>query len=416
MYPIVLNTEQDNRGTVGATPMSLSHLRGRSPSRRRTLSFLSFLLVASLPHAQAQVSSFSASDGYHVLCGLHEPDGYHIREHFYNSAAGSWVTEDLISLAKSGTLVAPDSSMSSFGSAQEQHNYFISSTNQVHQLYWDRSTWVDLDLMALANSSTFVATGSGLISFADESAGQHVYFTSSTNKVHQLSYNGSAWVDQDLMALSSSSTLVAPDSGLSSLVDASGGQHVYFVSSTFQLHQVYFDSSTHLWVDQDLMALANSASGRGSVSAGSGLSSLVDASGGQHVFFANGSKSIHQLYYDGSTWADQDLIGWTGDLVFAVQTSVRLSASTDASGSEHIFYTSDDNQIHQLYQRRGGWVDQNLMNLANSDTRVVLGSGLSHFTDASGDARVYFTSTTDEAHQLYYNNFTGTWSDQNLSY
>jgi len=385
--------------------MSFGHLRGRS------LSLLVFLLVASLTRAHGQISSFLASDGYHVIYGLHESDGYHIRQHFYDSAAGYWISQDLMSLAKSDTQAAPNSSLSSFGYAQEQHNYFISSTNQVHQLCYDSSAWVDLNLMALANSSTLVATASGLSSFADASGGQHVYFTSSTNEVHQLYYNGSAWIDQDLMALAGSSTLVAPDSALSSLVDASGG-HVYFASSTEQPHQLYYNSSTNLWVDQDLMALANNTSGRDMV--GTGLSSLLDASGGRYVYFASGH--MHQLYYDGSTWADQDLILWTGDPVFQVQRSGRLNAFKDALGSVHIFYASGRNQIHQLYQKDSAWVDQNLMTLANSDTHVVLGSGLSHFTDASGDEHVYFTSTTDQVHQLYYSRSTGVWSDQNLYY
>ena len=81
------------------------------------------------------------------------------------------------------------------------------------------------------------------------------------------------------------------------------------------------------------------------MAAGIGLSSFVDGTG-EHAFYVGSDSHVHQLYWNNSTWVDQDLTAATA--APPVAPGIRLSSFADSMG-EHAFYVGSDSHVHQLY-------------------------------------------------------------------
>ena len=75
-----------------------------------------------------------------------------------------------------GALATAGSGLTSFVNGSQQHAFFVGANHHVHQLYFNGSSWVDQDLTVMTGSALATA-GGGLASFAD-ATGQHVFYGS----------------------------------------------------------------------------------------------------------------------------------------------------------------------------------------------------------------------------------------------
>jgi hypothetical protein len=201
----------------------------------------------------------------------------------------------------------------------------------MHQLYYNNSKWIDQDLTS-GTGGSLANLGSGISSYAIAD-GHHVYYVASTvagfvlpRHVHQLYYNNSKWIDQDLTA-STQATFAAPWSPLSSYA-IGDGQHVYYVTLNQHVHQLYYNNSK--WIDQDL----TSGTGGPLVAPASGISSYAVADG-HHVYYVGQDQHMHQLYYNNTSWSDQDLTKVANGPATAPPDPISSFAITDG---QHVYY------------------------------------------------------------------------------
>ncbi len=263
--------------------------------------------------------------------------------------------------------------------------------------------WNDQNLIAQAGSETLAEAKAGLSSYAIQD-GQHIFFVASNQHVHQLYFNNSSWADQDITGYNGNQELAAANSAVSAFADANG-QYTYFVDTKQHIREYLYDSSG-VWHDTDLSA------GTGIVAqSGAGLASYAIADG-IHVFYIGSDKHIFQLYYNAGqgTWSNQDLTSFNGNKELAAAPSA-LSCFADANG-QHTYFFDSKRDVHEYLYSAGQWSDSNLMTLAKSTTQAAVGSGLSSYAISDG-RHVYFVASNDHVHQLYYNN--STWSDQDLT-
>src|SRR5271166_1169107 len=251
------------------------------------------------------------------------------------------------------------------------------TTYVVHQFYFSNS-WSDQNLTGYANGA-FAASWSGISSFAI-SDGQHVFYVASDQHVHQLYYNNSSWSDQDLT--SANGALAAAGSEISSFA-TSDGQHVFYVASDQHIHPLYYNNSS--WIDQDL----TSANGALAVP-GSGISSFA-ISDGQHVFYITSDQHIHQLYYNNSSWIDQDLTDYASGGVAAYWAGGGISSFAISDG-QHVFYVASNLHVHQLYYNNSSWIDQDLTDYASGGVAAP-GNSMSSFAISDGQ-HVYLLELT----------------------
>jgi cell division protein YceG involved in septum cleavage len=323
----------------------------------------------------------------------------HLHQLYYSNA--KWLDEDLTGFTN-GALAPGRSALSSFGMANgTQHVYFVADNQHVHQLYYNNTKWLDEDLTGFTNGA-LAAAGSALSGFAMANGTPHVYFVASNQHVYQLYYNYKKWLDEDLTGFTNGA-LAAAGSALSSFAMANGTQHVYFVADNQHVHQVYYNNTK--WLDEDLTGFTNGAL----AAAGSALSSFAMANGTQHVYFVTDNQ-LHQLYYNNTKWLDADLTGFTNGALAAAGSA--LSGFAMANGTPHVYFVASNQHVHQLYYNYKKWLDEDLTGFTNG-ALAAAGSALSSFAMADGTQRVYFVASNQHVHQLYYNNMK--WLDEDLT-
>ena len=75
----------------------------------------------------------------------------------------------------------PGGGVSSFAIADDQHVYYVANDQHVHQLFFDNTKWMDQDLTA-ATGGPAATAGGGVSSFAI-AYDQHVYYVANENGV-----------------------------------------------------------------------------------------------------------------------------------------------------------------------------------------------------------------------------------------
>lgn len=217
-------------------------------------------------------------------------------------------------------------------------------------------------------------------------------------QVHELSYNNSSWMDQNLFGADTD-----PQTGMAAFVTTpNDAPHTYYLASNDHVHQLFYNGVS--WSDEDLTAEtgAPSAIAKSAVS-GFSIQNL------QYVYYIGQDRHLHQLFYNDSIWADTDLTALTKGPASSATTE--LVAFTTGSPAIHVYYMASNGHIHQTYTTTGSnWQDQDLTVVsggASGDGTWMAGFNIANFQ------YVYFVASTGHVHQLLYNN--STWSDEDLT-
>jgi hypothetical protein len=123
----------------------------------------------------------------------------------------------------------------------------------LYQLVWNGSAWINQDLTAISGTSVLAAPASGLTSFSFSTADAQVVYVGTNQHVYQLAWTGSTWVNQDLSAMSGSSILASISSALTSFSVSSGAEQVVYQSTNQHIYELVWNGSA--WINQDLTAL-----------------------------------------------------------------------------------------------------------------------------------------------------------------
>jgi Fungal fucose-specific lectin len=286
----------------------------------------------------------------------------------------------------------------------QTHVYYIStgSATDVHQLFYNGTSWADSDLTALAKGPQAFGpvTGFSVGNF------QYVYYISSTspNHVHQLLYNNSNWVDSDLTALTG-----GKPGTIAQMVafTTSPALHVYYRDAdSSHIHQLFSDNGTS-WQDTDL-----------TISTGAPLSIYLSAGMNhgnlQYVYFVDGSNHLNQLYYNNVTWSDTDLTQLTHAIpletgsaaAFAIAKTKKLRVYATNANNGHIMQFSSNNSGVK-------WTTVDLTKRTKGPLPDGASALLAFVTTPNNDAHVYYVSGS-QVNELYQPTATS-WKNQNLS-
>jgi hypothetical protein len=214
--------------------------------------------------------------------------------------------------------------------------------------------------------------------------------------VHQLSYNGSNWVDQNL---GGAQTYVF--SQISSILTTSNNQeHVYyFGGKPYHLRQLFYNGTN--WSDEDLTAET------GAPEPNEYAVSAFSIGNYQYVYYIDLNYDLHQLLYNNSSWIDTDLT----KIVGGPQAFGQLVAFT-TSPAVHIFYKDvNTGHVHQIFNTNGtNWQDQDLTVITGGASGD--GNGMTGF-NIGNYQYIYFLDDAGHVHQYLYNN--SNWSDEDLT-
>jgi hypothetical protein len=291
-----------------------------------------------------------------------------------------------------------------FASATEtdgtEHIFYIDSGTQHIIDAWSDGSWHFTDMTSQAGAP-LPATDSPLTAMSFGSV-QYVWYIDSSRNVEVLSFvvYGN-WSVTNLTALLG---FLPAESG-SGLSSTSPGSdpHVYFIASNSHVIVFYFTSNR--WSSNDL----TTASGGPNAVAGSAITSFVNGSTTQHVYYIAASGDINELYQNTpNTWANSDITVRGGGAIPMTGTSL---TSYPNGSSEHVHFIATSGFVNELYWTDStGWVSNTDMPSGGAPTPAT-GTHLSAYMNGSTEDVTYI-ATTGHVCQLFWN---GTWNVQDLT-
>jgi hypothetical protein len=287
-----------------------------------------------------------------------------------------------------------------WGPDNEQHVNFIDTQGHVHELFIDTGrSWVDNDLMLLAHSTTAAAQQSGIAGDVGGANQQHVNFADTRGHVHELFYpqNG-PWQDNDLMNVAHSAAVAAAGSPVDRYWGPASQQHVNFIAGNGHVHELFIDSGQG-WIDNDLTQIAHSPT---AAAASGGIAGDLGGNNQQHVNFLDGRNHVHELYFpQGGPWQENDLMASAHTATTAAPGSA-LARYWGPGTQQHVDFIDGKGHVHELFIDSGhGWIDNDLMGLAHTQTTAAPGSGLDGYVTPDGAQHVDFVAANGHVHELY---------------
>src|SRR5882757_7225617 len=285
----------------------------------------------------------------------------------------TWIVTDL------GFLPAPNTPITGYWSPStnpntppltQQHISSIGIDAHNHErLHYPSYNWVDNDLTLLSGNGIAPAAGSALDAYFGPDNGEHVNFIGTDGHVRELYLAfGGQWVNNDLTQLSKG-ILPLPNSPLDGYVDADDGQHVNFIGTDSHVRELYIAPHGH-WVNNDLIHLSGDGIGPSRTSS---LCGYLGPDGGQHVNFIGTDGQVHELYITPhGHWVNNNLNQLSGNSTVPAAGSA-LHSYAQPDGEQHVnFISAGDAHLHELYIRPSHqWVnnDLNRLQLVNHTTQ-----------------------------------------------
>ncbi len=218
-------------------------------------------------------------------------------------------------------------------------------------------------------------------------------------QVHQLLYDNNNWTDQNLNGSQSISN--GPIAAF--LTTPNNQPHVYFLATDGHVHQHFYNGVS--WSDDDLTVLSGGPAASGQVSG-------FSVGNYQYVYYVSlkAPQHVHQLLYNNAGWVDSDLTVLSKSKVQAINNYGLVAFTT--SPALHVYYQQYPiGDIHQLYSTDGStWQDQDLTTLTGAPQPYILWSG---FNIGNLQYVYYQDKVSLDLHQLNYNN--ANWSDTDLT-
>ena len=303
---------------------------------------------------------------------------------------------------------------------------FVGPNQHVYELSYNLSNsttaWTNTDLTA-ATGSPLAAGGSSLAAFYAKSAGlEHIAYLGTNGHVNFLSYDSSSssWKFTDPTA-ATGNTLAASGSSLVAYEDASSFPaklNLVYVGANQHVYQLSLNGATAAWSNQDLTA----ATGNTLAASGTALAAVqgvVNNNG--HIIYLGTNAHVYQLWFNASasSWTNQDLTAGTGNTLAASGSA--LAQFFDSFGGQHIVYLGRNQHVYQLYWNddTGAWSNQDLT-AATGNTLAAAGSALTAFlgrvfSNNSDSEDIIYLGTNGHVYQLWFNPSSASWTNQDLT-
>jgi len=326
----------------------------------------------------------------------------HVHWLYYNNS--TWSDQDLTALTGGGIAQSFGAITAFYTTPNRQlHVYYVATDQHVHQLFYNNTSWVDNDLTSFVGGPT--ANPFGLAGFALGNL-QYVFYVSTDNHVHELNYNNAAWVDSDLTAIVGGN-LATPAPMVAFTTTPNNQFHVYYQDlSTLDEYQLYFNGTS--WSNQDLSTITG---GHCYTQWATGIA----VGNAQHVIcpgfgLYSNNLDLLDIHY-GSSWSLTDITFSAGGARTPLNGSSGVAVLA-AAGKGEVYGVTDDTDLHQYTFAGGHWADLDLTSSIGAPTDPHYGGIVAFATRPNNQYHVYYQPDND-VYQLYFNG--SSWSYQNLT-
>ncbi len=343
----------------------------------------------------------------------------HIHQLLYNNY--NWTDQTLVgepalywsgfSVGNEAFTTTPNNQLHVFYIGKDEH---IHQRTQSHKGAIGLPLWADEDLTQ-ETGAEYVDTNTALSGFSEENFQYLFYGTEADGEIHMMSYDNSKWTDQNISAAAGSTALYNAPLGVSAFTTTPNNQiHVYYQAYNYQenissVHQLFFNGTS--WSDEDLTAET------GAIPPGGGWFSGFSIGNYQFLFYADVFGYLNELYYNNIGWTDADLSLQFGAPALEGFTPITAFVVPGTQTME-VFYTTGGGDIYRLSSSDNvSWGQQDL----TADTHGPSAStadGITAFaTTPNNQLHVYYISDIAQlqghVNQLFFNG--SSWSNEDLT-
>ncbi len=333
----------------------------------------------------------------------------HVHHLWYNNAI--WQDQDLTALTGGPGAPALAAVVAFRTTPNNQlHIYYVDPNYHAHQLYYNGKSWSDADLTGLTGGPA--ASPYAIAGFAVGNL-QYVFYISDPDfHVHELYYNNSIWQDQDVTSQVGGSQAEGPL--LAFITTPSNQFHLYYTDiGTLDLHQLFFDGTS--WSDQDLTTIMG-----GGVQCGGFWSAGFAVGNLQHIFCGGtGTPTVppdlFHIYYNNSTWTYEDISAQSGSGLQCCHGIAAFAGPCAKQANEFEVYAVPFNpafDFNHFLHADGLWTEDDLTKRMGAPTDGNSGQAVAFETTANDQYHIYYAPNS-EVYQVYFN---GTiWSVEDLT-
>jgi hypothetical protein len=321
--------------------------------------------------------------------------------------SGSWHTDD-VSAETNAAPATGDPACYVFNAQGTQHVMFRGADNDIHELYYSNGQWSTDDVSSTTKAPAAASNPTGYMFNAQGT--QHVMFRGADNDIHELYYSNGQWSTDDLTSETGAPSAVGNPSGY--MFDAQGTQHVMYRGTDNDIHELYWSNGKWSTDDVTTQANANTATQTKAPPAASDPSAyMYDAQGTQHVMYVGTDGDVHELYWYNGQWYTDD-VTTQANANTATQTKAPPAVGNpsgyvfNAQGTQHVMYRGTDNDIHEFYYNNGQWYTDDVSSTTKAPAAA--GDPNGYMFDAQGTQHVMYRGADNDIHELYYSN--GQWS------
>lgn len=269
----------------------------------------------------------------------------------------------------------------------QNHVVYRAGEGQIHELYWERGKgWKHSNLSAATNAAPAQSAPYGYHYTHQKS--QHILYKGKDNQIHEIYKNpGQVWKHSNISARAGAPLTGSRPFGYTFHIYDS--QQVVYRGKDNNIYELYYHPGKG-WGQSNLTQRSGAALAEGNPTA-----YIFGVQ--NHVIYRGRDDHIHELYFTkGKGWKHSDLSGRIGA---PAASSNPLGQEYKMTSSQHVFYVTKDNQVHEMYWKEGkGWRHSSLTARANA---APARGDLSCYVYNNQDHIVY-TGTDSDIHELYY--------------
>ena len=342
----------------------------------------------------------------------------HVHQLLYNNY--NWTDQSLAGQAVYHDVSGPEGNEAFTTTPNNQlHVYYVGADLHVHQRtqsqirFFALPRWVDEDLTQETGADP-ISTFTTLSGFSDQNF-QYVFYADVNGDIHMLFYDNSKWTHQDISAAAGATQEYWGPLGVVALTTTPNNQiHVYYVAYNYQeqatsVHQLFFNGTS--WSDENLTAETGAFFPEGGWWAGFSIENY------QYLFYADVFGYLHEMYYNNSNWTDVDLTLQIGAPTLGGFVPITAFVVPGTQTME-VFYTTAGGDIYQLSSSDNiSWSQQDLTTLTQGPSASIQDAITAFATTPNNQLHVYYISSAsqslDHVNQLFFNG--NSWSNQDLT-
>jgi hypothetical protein len=346
----------------------------------------------------------------------------HVHQLLYNnynwsdqnlSGEPAWIVEGGYSVGNDAFTTTPNNQL---------HVFYVGMDEHVHQRTQSQKlrgasglpVWVDEDLTQ-ETGADYIYTNTALSGFSEGNF-QYVFYGNGDGDIHMLFYDNSKWTHQDISAAAGVTGLYIPALAVTAFTTTPNNQiHVYYRTYNYQedttsVHQLFFNGTS--WSDEDLTAETGAAPPDGGFWVGFSIENY------QYLFYADFFGYLHELYYNNIGWTDVDLSLQLGAPAVGVGFIPITAFVIPGTQTMEVFYTTAGGDIYQISTSDNvSWSQQDLTALTHGPSASIQDAITAFATTPNNQLHVYYISSAsqsqDHVNQLFFNG--SSWSNQDLT-